>query len=481
MRLAAPVHRLGRAADVMRAGHAQAAPRRQLAAARVPAGGPLHRVQTLRQAVGVDLQVVERAVRRLDQVGTAQRERVEPEPGRHFVEQRLDREAHVHRSVAAHRAARRQVGVDPVTAIAHSAHLVERVQQGAGVQDGDQAIAAVGSAALGHFRIQRRDRAAALQSDLEPDLGVGPAAMGEKHLFARQLQLYGAARGARQGRRDHLEVERLDAVAEAAADERLDDAHLRAVDAERLRQHQVKVVRNLADGVHGQAFALGLPVRQGGVEFDLAVRDLGAFIAAFEHQVGAGEAGFDIAELLLDLSLQVAGPVVVQQHRAFCPGLGRAEKGRQRIEHDLDRGQRGARRGFVAGGYGEQRFAAIAHLAARQRPFVLRDRNDAVRRAEFLARDHGADTGNRERTAGVDRADEGMGDRAATDQADQGLAHGQVGGVARPPGDFLDPVHQRRALADRMGGRRGRALQRGRVALHGPPPAAASTDSMILT
>ena len=48
VRLAAPVHRLGRARDVVRAGHAEAAPARQLAVPRLPARGLLDPVEAVR-------------------------------------------------------------------------------------------------------------------------------------------------------------------------------------------------------------------------------------------------------------------------------------------------------------------------------------------------------------------------------------------------------------------------------------------------
>ena len=72
-------------------------------------------VEALGQAVRVDLQVVQRAIRCRDQVGAAHRERVEAELGGHRVEQRLERVARVDGAVAAHRAARRRVGVDAVS------------------------------------------------------------------------------------------------------------------------------------------------------------------------------------------------------------------------------------------------------------------------------------------------------------------------------------------------------------------------------
>ena len=58
VRLAGPVDRLGGAADIMRAGHAEALARRQLAEALAPAAGALDLVEAFRQSVAVDHQIV---------------------------------------------------------------------------------------------------------------------------------------------------------------------------------------------------------------------------------------------------------------------------------------------------------------------------------------------------------------------------------------------------------------------------------------
>ncbi len=235
VRLAAPVHRLGRSRDIVRAGHAEAAPAprdlRQPAAPLAPARCGFDGVQALRQAIGIDLQVVERAVRRRDEVGATHRERVEAEPLGHLVEQRFEGEAHVHRAVAAHGAARRQVGIDTIAAITHRTDAVQRMQQGAGIEDRHQAVAAIGAAALHDLGVHGGDLAVPAHADLQPRVRRRPAAVGEEGLLAREFELDGGPRGARQRRRHHLEIQRLDAVAEAAADEGLHDAHGRSCPA----------------------------------------------------------------------------------------------------------------------------------------------------------------------------------------------------------------------------------------------------------
>ncbi len=73
-----------------------------------------------------------------------------------------------------------------------------------------------------------------------------------------------------------------------------------------------------------------------------------------------------------------------------------------------------------------------------------------------------------------------MGNHAAAYQTDQCVAKREVGRVLRAARDLFDAVDQRRTLADRMGGGRGWTL-RCMFVRHGLSPAAALTDSMILT
>ena len=256
----------------------------------------------------------------------------------------------------------------------------------------------------------------------------------------------------------------------------------------RLCQRQVQVVGHLGHRVHRQLPALRVPLRDAGIQLDLPVRDLGTVVAALHHQVGGGEAGVDVAELLLDQALEVAGLVVVQPHGVVGTRRIGLEIGRQAFDLDLHRTQRGLGGVNVVGGHREQRLAAVAHAVARQRPFVLRDRDHAVGGAEVLAGDHRAHAGHRPSARGVDVHDAPVGDLAAADAPDQGVGEGQVGGVARATADLLDTVDQGPTLADRVC-RGGRLLrQRQMLGLHGcvswrcPRVAAtACTDSMIFT
>ena len=163
VRLAGPVHRLGRAADVVRAGKAEAfarmavRPLPQLALARVPAALALDPVDAFGQAVAVHHQVVVGEGRRAQQIGAPHGERIEAELARHLVEQALEGEAHVDGAVAAEGAARRRVGQHALADVLDVVEVVDRVQHRAGIEDRDDAVARVRAAALDAFAFDAGD------------------------------------------------------------------------------------------------------------------------------------------------------------------------------------------------------------------------------------------------------------------------------------------------------------------------------------
>ena len=85
--------------------------------------------------------------------------------------------------MAAKGTAGRRVGQYPDALKARRYDVVEAVDHGAGVQDGYDAIATVGAAALLHSEIHGGDGAVCLHADLHLDLALGAAAMGDEGLF----------------------------------------------------------------------------------------------------------------------------------------------------------------------------------------------------------------------------------------------------------------------------------------------------------
>ena len=411
---------------------------------RLPAGGFLDPVEAGGDSVRVDLQVVDRAVRRNDQVGAAHGERVEPDLRGHDVEQRFERMPRIHRAVPAHRAARGRVGVHAISAIPDGRHQIQRMEQRAGVENRDQAVAAVRAATLDDLAVDGGDLARFFHAELQADVGLGPPAVGEKPVLARKLGLYGTAGGACEGAGHHLEVERLDPMAESAADERLHHANARAVHAEALGKREMQVVRHLRHRMRGQAILLRLVFGDRGIELDLPVRDLGVVKRLLADKVRGGESRVDIAEHLIDFAFDVAGLLVVQSHGVRVARVGSVEVRGERLDVEHDRGESRLRGRLVDRGDGGHGLAAIADLVARERPLVLRDRDHAIGRREVLAGDDGAHTGKRQRLGGIDATNDTVRDGTAQNPADERSAERKVGGVARASCDLLDAIDQRR-------------------------------------
>ena len=161
------------------------------------------------------------------QIDAANGEGIEAEFGGHLVHQRLKGGARIDGAVAALGAAGRSVGVDAPAIMLDRRNVVDAVQQRAGIEDGDDAVARVGAAALHGLQVAGGQLAVPGHAELDGDLGLGPTAMGEKSLLAGLQQSHGAARLARQQAGDNLEIQAFGARAEAAADERLDHPDMR--------------------------------------------------------------------------------------------------------------------------------------------------------------------------------------------------------------------------------------------------------------
>src|SRR5450755_120433 len=207
----------------MGAGHAEAFADttfafRHFALARKPAAFALDPVEAFRQAVAVHHQVILGERRRAKKISAAHRERIEVERVRHLIEQALEGEADIDGAVAAERAAWRRVGQHPLAQIFDVVEIVDRVQHRAGIENGDDAIARVRAAALDAFAFDASDDTVLAHADLELDVGLRPAAMGDEGFFAADHDAYAAAGLAGEERCDQLDIERLGAAAKTAAD-----------------------------------------------------------------------------------------------------------------------------------------------------------------------------------------------------------------------------------------------------------------------
>jgi hypothetical protein len=442
-------------------------------------------VEAVGQAVAVHHQPVRGEEGRLQQVRAAHGEWVEAKLARHAVHQRLEGVAHIDRAVAAHGTTGGQVGVDAPAVVADVRQVVEPVQERAGIEDRDDPVARIGAAAHDHFGLAGGELSLCRHAERQRDLGLGPAAVRDQRLLAGKHQCHAPAGALRQKPGDDLEVQRLGARAEPAADEGLDQPDLRRVHLQAAGEVLVGVEGHLRDRMEHEFVAAGHPFGDGGVGLHLRVVDLGAGKGGGAHQVGRFQPGLGVAEDVMHLALDVALLVVVEKDGIGCAGLGGGEMGGQGVDLDLDQLQRAGGGGGIDGGDGRNGLAAIADAVARHRVFVHRDRQDAEGMPAIGAGDDGQHARQRRGRPGVDAAEHAMRDGAAQDARD-GRALGQVGGEAGAAGDLLDPVDERRAATGGAGGclrRAGRGLGRGvhSAASAVISAAAVSTASMIFT
>ncbi len=304
------------------------------------------------------------------------------------------------------------------------------------------------AAALVAFALDGGDAAVLAHAELEADVGLRPAAMGDEGLLAVHHQAHAAAGLAREQRGDQFDIERLGAAAEAAADMRLDHADARHVHAEDLRQHQVHVVRHLRGRMHRHAITLDVVVGKRGVHLHLVLAHLGAIVGALAHEIGGGKAFFDIAELEQNVALDILRAVVVDVDRARRHRLAGRVIGGQFADFQLDAPHRFARRGVIDGGDGGDRLAAIAHAVARQRMLAARDGQHAKRLVAIGAGDDRLDAGKLQRLGDIDFENVAVRIRTAINAAGKCARHDQIGRVFRAPGHFFRPVDHRHVAAD---------------------------------
>ena len=379
--------------------------------------------------------------------------------------------------MAAEGAAGRRVGERAPADVFHIVQVVDRVKHRAGIEDRHHAVAAMRAAALVAIALDRGDAAILAHADLEPDVGLRSPAMGDEGLFARRHHAHGGIGLARQECGDQLDVQRLGATAETAADMRLDHADARHVHAEDLRQHQVHVVGNLCGRMHRHAVAHGIVFRDRGVHLHLVLADLGAVIRAFAHEIGFGEALRRRAKLEQDIAFDIAGLLLMQERGARRERVLRGVVGGQLAHHQLDAADRLARGGIVERGDGRNGLAAVAHFVARQRILAARDREHAEGLVAVGAGDDGHHAPDFQRLRYIDIDDLAVRIGTAVDAAGQLAGAKNVRGVFGAAGDLLRPVDHRHVRAD---------VVRGCGFVHGAMPCRPSatanfTASMIFT
>ena len=387
----------------------------------------------------------------------------------------------------------------PAPPVADVLDVVDRVEERARVEDGDDPVSRVGPAALHALALDAGDAPVAPESDPEPHRLLGATAVGDEGLLAARHEAHRATRPAGEEGADELDVEGLGTAPEAAADVGLDHPDPRLLHPQAAREHEVHVVGDLGARVHGEASPLRVVVREGGVHLHLGLADLRAAVGLLAHEVGFGMGRVHVPELVLDVALDVAGALLVEVDGVRGGRVvGRVVRGKL-LGLDPDEGERPFRGRVVVGRDGRDRLAPVADPVPGEGVLVHRDREDAEGPVAVRPGHHRPDPGKGLGLARVDRADGRVPPGAAEDPAREGARRGrQVGRVAGPPAHLVGAVDEGDVRPDRpdpRGGRVGprRGLSRGhrRWSAHAPgrPPAreeaAASaahrTASTILT
>src|SRR5580700_10594144 len=99
---------------------------------------------------------------------------------RHLIEQALERETDIDGAMAAKRAARRRVGQDALADIFDVMQVIDGVEHRTGIKNRHDAVARMRAAALDAFTLDGDDAAVLAHAELEPDVGLRPAAMGDE-------------------------------------------------------------------------------------------------------------------------------------------------------------------------------------------------------------------------------------------------------------------------------------------------------------
>src|SRR5262249_44934401 len=150
-------------------------------------------------------------------------------------EEALEGKTNINGAVATEGAAGRRIGEHALADVFHVMKIVDGVEHRPRIEDRHHAIAGVRAAALIALAFDRGYLSILAYAELEADVGLRPAAVGDEGLLAVDHHAHATLGLARQQRSDQLDVEAFGAAAEAAADMRLDHADARHVHVENLR------------------------------------------------------------------------------------------------------------------------------------------------------------------------------------------------------------------------------------------------------
>ncbi len=309
-----PVDRQARAAQVRRAGDADAATVRQLAVLVLPVGALDHAADAFGQPDGADLQPVGGERVGLGDDLQAQLGRVELELLGDLVELHFLAEARLRRAVAAFGAARRLVGERAARVEFVARQLVGHRLQHAGVERAGRAVRAVAAAIEQRLQMHAGERAVLVHAGAHFHQHGVPPAMHVEHFLAVEADLYRTAEIERRlGDHDFMVVQ-IALAAESPTVRTGDHTDMRSGHLQRLGHRAMDVVRHLRARPHRE-LAFGV---DGGHRRVLLHRQMGIALVeerVLEHVVGFRERVLDVAEFVALDAVHVAEFAIFVQAR----------------------------------------------------------------------------------------------------------------------------------------------------------------------
>ena len=197
--------------------------------------------------------------------------------------------------------------------------------------------------------------------------------MGNEGFLAAGHQAHGAFGGPGRQGADQLHVQAFRPAAEAAADLGLNHMDAGFVHLQGLGQHQMDVVGHLGGGVHGHGTPLGIIFGDGGVRLGLYLANFGAVIILLHDQIGVFHTGIHVAQLVLHIALDIAGPVFVQIDGAVRHGIFGRVIGGQLLIGEFDQIDGRSCAFHIHSGDAGDRLAPVADPVPCQRIFKAGD------------------------------------------------------------------------------------------------------------
>ena len=314
----------------------------------------------------------------------------------------------------------------------------------------------------GEARLDRREGAVATHAEPRAVPLVAVGRRGQEVFAPRLDPLHRASQPPRDHRDEHLFGVGVALDAEAAADVGCQHAHARLTEPEGSGDGAAHGVGDLGRGPQGEE-----AIRRRGMRDDAARLDRHAGHAReverrLHHDVGLGEAARDVADGACRHARHVVGPVVENPRRPRCGGALDARGGRPRLPRHADGLGAVGRAVRIVGDDDGHRLAHVAHDRLGDRLVVVRahrrrgrERRHAGRALGEVARgEHGDDACQPSRGARVDRANVGVGVRAAHDDGVEQALEADVVHVAAAAGEKTTILGATDADAD--GGGHGR-------------------------